>query len=107
MLCFLDRIIDFFVQIELLEHMTFPCYLRDSVTSLVENTECLFQFNGLLVSWKKFNLQSQFHITKIQNYFEILKYLKEIIMSNLTKEGIVVQFITEAKDFLVSSNQVL
>ena len=107
MVCFLDRIIDFFVQIELLEHMTFPCYLRDSVTSLVENTECLFQFNGLLVSWKKFNLQSQFHITKIQNYFEILKYLKEIIMSNLTKEGIVVQFLTEAKDFLVSSNQVL
>ena len=73
MVCFLDRIIDFFVQIELLEHMTFPCYLRDSVTSLVENTECLFQFNGLRVSWNKFNLQSQFHITKIQNSFEIFK----------------------------------
>ena len=107
MVCFLDRIIDFFVQIELLEHMTFPCYLRDSVTSLVENTECLFQYNGLLVSWKKFNLQSQFHITKIQNSFEILKYLKEIIMLNLTKEGIVVQFLPEAKDFWVSLNQVL
>lgn len=107
MVCFLDRIIDFFVQIELLEHMTFPCYLRDSVTSLVENTECIFQFNGLLVSWKKFNLQSQFHITKIQNSFEILKYLKEIIMLNLTKEGIVVQFLPEAKDFWVSLNQVL
>jgi hypothetical protein len=61
----------------------------------------------LLVSWKKFNLQSQFHITKIQNSFEILKYLKEIIMLNLTKEGIVVQFIPEAKDFWVSLNQVL
>lgn len=107
MVCFLDRIIYFFVQIELLEHMTFPCYLRDSVTSLIENTECLFQFNGLLVSWKKFNLQSQFHITKIQNSFEILKYLKEIIMLNQTKEGIVVQFLPEAKDFWVSLNQVL
>lgn len=87
MIRFLDRIIDFFVQIELLEHMTFPRYLRDSVTSLVENTECLFQFNGLFVSWKQSNLQSQFHIAKIQNRFEILKYLKEIIMLNSTKEG--------------------
>lgn len=87
MIRFLDRIIDFFVQIELLEHMTFPRYLRDSVTSRVENTECLFQFNGLFVSWKQSNLQSQFHIAKIQNRFEILKYLKEIIMLNSTKEG--------------------
>ena len=107
MVCFLDRIIDFFVQIELLEHMTFPCYLRDSVTSLVENTECLFQFNGLLVSWKKFNLQSQFHITKIQNSFEILKYLKEIIMLNLTKRGDSGSIPPRTKDFWVSSNQVI
>ena len=107
MVCFLDRIIDFFVQIELLEHMTFPRYLRDSVTSIVENTEGLFQFNGLLGSWKQSNLQSQFHITKIQNSFEILKYLKEIVMLNPTKEGIVVQFLPEAKDFWVSLNQVL
>ena len=82
MICFLDGIIDFFVQIELLEHMTFPRYLRDSVTSLIENTECLFQHNGLFVGWKQPNLQSQFHITKIQNSFDILKYLKEIIMLN-------------------------
>lgn len=107
MICFLDRIIDFFVQIELLERMTFPRYLRDSVTSLVENTEGLFQFNGLLASWKKFNLQSQFHTTKIQNSFETFKYLSEIIMLNPTKEGIVVQFLPEAKDFWVSLNQVL
>ena len=107
MICFLDRIIDFFVQIELLEHMTFPRYLRDSVTSLVENTECIFQHNGLFVSWKQSNLQSQFHIAKIQNSFEIFKYLKEIIMLNSTKEGIVVQFLPEAKDFWVSLNQVI
>lgn len=107
MVCSLDRIIGFFVQIELLEHMAFPRYLRDSVTSLVENTEGLSQYNGLFVSWKKFNLQSQFHITKMQNSFEILKYLKEIIMLNLTKEGIVVQFLPEAKDFWVSLNQVI
>ena len=106
-ICFLDRIIDFFVQIELLKHMTFPRYLRDSVTSLVENTEGLFQFNGLLGCWKQSNLQSQFHIAKIQNSFEILKYLKEIIMLNPTKEGIVVQFLPEAKDLWVSLNQVL
>ena len=106
-ICFLDRIIDFFVQIELLKHMAFPRYLRDSVTSLVENTEGLFQFNGLLGCWKQSNLQSQFHIAKIQNSFEILKYLKEIIMLNPTKEGIVVQFLPEAKDFWVSLNQVL
>ena len=106
-ICFLDRIIDFFVQIELLKHMAFPRYLRDSVTSLVENTEGLFQFNGLLGCWKQCNLQSQFHIAKIQNSFDILKYLKEIIMLNPTKEGIVVQFLPEAKDFWVSLNQVL
>ena len=106
-ICFLDRIIDCFVQIELLKHMAFPRYLRDSVTSLVENTEGLFQFNGLLGCWKQSNLQSQFHIAKIQNSFEILKYLKEIIMLNPTKEGIVVQFLPEAKDFWVSLNQVL
>ena len=107
MIRFLDRIIYFFVQIELLEHMTFPRYLRDSVTSLVENTECIFQHNGLFVSWKQSNLQSQFHIAKIQNSFEIFKYLKEIIMLNSTKEGIVVQFLPEAKDFWVSLNQVI
>lgn len=107
MVCFLDRIICFFVQIELLEYMTLPRYLRDSVTSLVENTEGFFQYNGLFVSWKQFNLQSQFHITKIQNSFEIFKYLKEIITLNQTKEGIVVQFLPEAKDFWVSLNQVV
>jgi len=106
-ICFFNRVIDFFVQIELLERMTFPRYLRDSVTSLVENAEGLFQYYGLFVSWKQLNLQSQFHITKIQNSFEILKYLKEIIMLNLTKEGIVVQFLPKAKDFGVSLNQVL
>lgn len=107
MVCFLDRIIDFFVQIELLERMTFPRYLRDSVTSFVENTESLFQLNGLLASWKKFYLQSQFHIAKIQNSFEIFKYLKEVIMLNSTKEGMVAQFLPEAKDFWVSLNQVV
>ncbi len=106
-ICFFNRVIDFFVQIELLERMTFPRYLRDSVTSLVENAEGLFQFNGLLGCWKQSNLQSQFHIAKIQNSFDILKYLKEIIMLNPTKEGIVVQFLPEAKDFWVSLNQVL
>ena len=65
------------------------------------------KFNGLFVSWKQFNLQSQFHITKIQNSFEIFKYLKEIITLNQTKEGIVVQFLPEAKDFWVSLNQVV
>ena len=107
MICFLDGIIDFFVQIELLEHMTFPRYLRDSVTSLVENAEGLFQYYGLFVSWKQLNLQSQFHIAKVQNSFDTFKYLKEIIMLNPTKEGIVVQFLPKAKDFGFSLNQVL
>ena len=66
MICSLDGIIGFFMQIELLEHMTFPRYLRDSVTSLVENTEGFSQHNGLFVSWKKFYLQSQFHVAKIK-----------------------------------------
>ena len=105
MVSFTYRIIYLLMQTELLEDMTFPRYLRDSVTSLVENTEGLFQFNGLLAIWKKFNLQSQFHIAKIQNSFEIFKYLKEIIMLNSTKEGMVVQFLPEAKDFWVSLNQ--
>ena len=106
-ICFFNRVIGFFVQIELLERMTFPRYLRDSVTSLVENAEGLFQYYGLFVSWKQLNLQSQFHIAKVQNSFDTFKYLKEIIMLNPTKEGIVVQFLPEAKDFGVSLNQVL
>ena len=106
-ICFFNRVIDFFVQIELLERMTFPRYLRDSVTSLVENAEGLFQYCGLFVSWKQLNLQSQFHIANVQNSFDTFKYLKEIIMLNPTKEGIVVQFLPEAKDFGVSLNQVL
>jgi len=87
--------------------MAFPHYLGDSVTSLVENTKGLFQFNGLLASWKKFNLQSQFHIAKIQNSFETFKYLKEIIMLSFTKEGIVAQFLPETEDFGVSLSQML
>ena len=94
------------MQIELLERMTFPRYLADSVTSLVENAEGLFQYCGLFVSWKQLNLQSQFHIAKVQNSFDTFKYLKEIIMLNPTKEGIVVQFLPEAKDFGVSLNQI-
>lgn len=106
-ICFFNRVIDFFVQIELLERMTFPRYLADSVTSLVENAEGLFQYCGLFVSWNQLNLQSQFHIAKVQNSFDTFKYLKEIIMLNPTKEGIVVQFLPEDKDFGVSLNQVL
>ena len=105
MICLLDGIIDFFVQTELLERMAFPRYLRDSVASLVKNAERIFQHHGLFASWKQLNLQGQFHITKIQNSFEIFKYLKEIIMLNSTKEGIVVQFLPEAEDFGVSLNQ--
>ena len=85
---FFNGIIDFFMQAKLLEHMTFPRYLRDSVASLVENAECLFQYHDLLICWKQFNLQCQFHNAKIQNSFDIFKYLKEVIMLNLTKEGI-------------------
>lgn len=102
MVCFLYRIIHFFVQIELIEHMTLPRYLRDSVTSLVENTEGLFQYNGLFVCWKKFNLQSQFHTSKVRNITELFKHLKKIIALSLIKEGIVAQFLPEAKDFGVS-----
>lgn len=62
---------------------------------------------SLFVSRQKFYFQSQLHTVKIQNSFEILKYLKEIITLNQTKEGIVVQFLPEAKDFWVSLNQVV
>jgi hypothetical protein len=63
--------------------------------------------HGLFVSWKQFNLQSQFHTTKIQKSFELFKCLKEIIILSSLKEGIVVQFLPKAKDFWVSLNQVL
>ena len=95
------------MQAELLEDMTFPRYLGDSVASLVENAECLFQYRGLFFSWKQFNLQGQFHNTKIQNSFGIFKYLKEIIILSLTKEGMMAQFLPEAKDFGVSSSRVI
>jgi len=107
MICFLDGIIHFLVQTELLERMAFPRYLRDSVASLVKNAERIFQHHGLFDSWKQLNLQGQFHTTKIQNSFEIFKYLKEIIMLNSTKEGIVAQFLPEAKDFGVSLSRIL
>ena len=104
---FFNRIIDFLMQAELLENMTFPRYLRDSVASLIENAESIFQCYSLFVSWKQFNLQSQFHTTKIQKSFELFKYLKEIIMLSSLKEGIVAQFLPKAKDFWVSMSQVI
>lgn len=107
MICFFNRIIGFLMQAELLEDMTFPRYLGDSVASLVENAECLFQYRGLFFSWKQFNLQGQFHNTKIQNSFGIFKYLKEIIILSLTKEGMMAQFLPEAKDFGVSLSRVI
>ena len=58
--------------------------------------------HGLLASWKQLNLQGQFHTTNIRKITEIFKCLKEIIMLSLTKEGIVAQFLPEAKDFWVS-----
>lgn len=102
MICFLDGIIHFLVQAELLERMAFPRYLRDSVASLVKNAERIFQHHGLFASWKQLNLQGQFHTTNIRKITEIFKCLKEIIMLSLTKEGIVAQFLPEAKDFWVS-----
>lgn len=92
MIGFFNRIIDFLMQAELLENMTFPRYLRDSVASLIENAESIFQCYSLFVSWKQFDLQSQFHTTKIQNSFELFKCLKEIIMLSSLKDGIVAQF---------------
>ena len=107
MIGFFNRIIHFLVQTELLERMAFPRYLRDSVASLVKNAERIFQHHGLFASWKQFNLQSQFHTTKIQKSFELFKYLKEIIMLSSLKEGIVAQFLPKAKDFWVSMSQVI
>lgn len=107
MIRFFDGIIDFFMQAKLLESMTFPRYLGDSVASLVENAECLFQYRGLFFSWKQFNLQGQFHNAKIQNSFGIFKYLKEIIILSLTKEGMMALFLPEAKDFGVSLSRVI
>ena len=104
---FLDRIIGFFVQIELIEYMTIPRYLRYSVTSLVENTEGIFQYNCLFVCWNQFNLQSQFHTSKVRNINELFKHLKKIIALSLIKEGIVAQFLPESKNFWVSMSYVL
>lgn len=62
---------------------------------------------SLFISRQKFYFQRQLHNAKIQNSFDMFKYLKEIITLNPTKEGIVVQFLPEAKDFWVSLNQEL
>ena len=62
--------------------------------------------HGLFASWKQLNLQGQFHTAKIQNYSDVFKYLKEIIMLSLTKEGIVAQFLHEAEDFGVSLGRI-
>lgn len=101
--CPLDWMVNLLVQTELIEHTTFPCYLRDSVTSLIKNAKCLFQHYGLLVRWNQFYLQSQFHVTKIWKITKLFKCLKKIILLSLTKEGIVAQFLPEAKDLGVSS----
>lgn len=97
--CFLNRIVNLLVQTELLEHTAFPRYLRDSVASLVENTESLFQHRDLFFRWKQFNVQGQFHIAKIRKITELFKHLKKIIMFSLTKEGKVAHFLPEAEDF--------
>lgn len=104
---FLDWVVNLLVQTELFEHTAFPRYLRDSVASLVENAERMFQHRGLPVRRKQFNLQGQFHNAKIQNRFGIFKYLKEIIILSLTKEGMMAQFLPEVKDFGVSLSRVL
>ena len=105
--CFLNRIVNLLVQTELLEHTAFPRYLRDSVASLVEYAECLFQHLDLYVRWKQFNLQGQFHTTKIRKTTELFKHLKKTIILSLTKEGIVAHFLPEAEDFRVSLSRVL
>ena len=87
--------------------MKIPRYLRYSVTSLVENTEGIFQYNGLFVCWNQFNLQSQFHTSKVRNINELFKHLKKIIALSLIKEGIVAQFLPESKNFWVSMSYVL
>ena len=103
----LDWIVNLLMQTELFEHTAFPRYLRDSVASLIENTERIFQHFDLPVCWKQLNLQGQFHTAKIQNYSDVFKYLEEIIMLSLTKEGIVAQFLHEAEDFGVSLSRIL
>lgn len=83
--CPLDWMVNLLVQAELIEYTTFPCYLRDSVASLIKNAKCLFQHYGLLVRWNQFYLQSQFHVTKIWEIIKLFKYLKKIILLSLKK----------------------
>ena len=54
--CFLNRIVNLLVQTKLLEHTASQRYLRDSVASLVENAESLFQHRDLFFRWKQFNV---------------------------------------------------
>ena len=107
LICFFYLVIYLLVQTILLENTTVPRYIGYNVTSLVKDTEGVLKHDGLIVHWKQFNLQSKFHIANIQNIFYIFKYLKRIIKLSLTKEGIVVQFLPEAKDLWVSLNHIL
>lgn len=107
MVCFAYRVIYLLMQTKPLKDMTFPRYLRDSVASLVVNSECFFQHYGLCVRREQFNLQGQFHTAKIPNNFDITKYLKKIIMLSFTKEGIMAQFLPETEYFGVSLSRIL
>ncbi len=97
----------FVMKPEIIENLLLPRHIRNSITNNISFFHRVEKQVSLFIGRQKFYFQCQFHITNIQNSFDIFKYLKEIIILSLTKEGIVVQFLPEAKDFWVSLNQIL
>lgn len=100
----LDGVIDLLMQIKLTEATPLPRYCGNSIASLVEHTDCLFQTFGLLSGRQQFDLQGQFHDAKIVKISETVKYLN---VYRLTQQKATVQFLPETEDFGVSLNHIL
>lgn len=82
---FLDRVIRFLMEVELLKRVTLPCNLRNRITRLVEYAHRLFECIRLSVSRKQFYLKGKFHTVKLEN----IQFVQLFEMYKLsTKEGI-------------------
>ena len=101
---FLDRVISFLMEVELLKRVTLPGNLRNNVTRLIEHTHRLFECISLFLCGKQLYLKGKFHTVNIVNYPDSQLFETGILS---TKEGMMPTFLPETEDFWVSLGQIL
>lgn len=63
--CCLKRVINFFVDFELIENLPIPNNFRNGITARICFVDSFQKRACLITGWKKFNFQYQFHVPKI------------------------------------------